>query len=306
MKRIFLFVLTNILIMATISIVLNVLGVRPYLTANGIDYQSLMIFCLVWGMGGAFISLLLSRWMAKMMMGVKVIDPQNPGEYAWLYNMVAQVSRAASLNAVPQVGIFENPMPNAFATGPSQNRALVAFSTGILQQMDREELEGVTAHEIAHIKNGDMVTMTLLQGIVNAFVMFFARIIAFAVSSSAKEESRPLINMLVTIVLEIALSFLGMIVVAWFSRQREFRADAGAGSMVGRGKMIAALEKLRRFQGAQFHGDASEEHASIAALQISGKSGGLMSLFATHPPLETRIAALQNRTLSSPNYSAAA
>lgn len=293
-KRVFLFLLTNIAVMVTISLVLNLLGVQPYLSSRGIDYKSLMIFCLVWGMGGAFISLAISRWIAKMAMGVKVIDPTNPGQFAGLVNMVSRLSQAAGLPKVPEVGVFESPSPNAFATGPTKSRALVAFSTGILEQMTPDEIEGVAGHEIAHIANGDMVTMTLIQGVVNAFVMFLARIIAFAVSQSVREESRRGVNFLVVIVLDILLSLLGSIVVAWFSRQREFRADAGSAKYAGREKMIAGLERLQRSYGIVKQGDSQP---SVAALMISGKAGGFMSLFATHPPLEDRIAALKGMTV---------
>ncbi len=288
MKRIFLFLLTNILVLVTISLVINLLGVRPYITEAGIDYQSLMIFCLIWGMGGSLISLALSRWMAKMMMGVKLIKPGQSPESDQIYNMVAGISKAAGLPRTPEVGIYESPEVNAFATGPSKSRALVAFSSGLLRSMNREQIEGVAAHEIAHIQNGDMITMTLIQGVVNAFVMFFARIIAFAVSQSVKEEQRHLVHFLVTIVLDIALGILGSILVCWFSRQREFRADAGSARYVGRDKMISALDFLGRMR--QF----PEQHASIATLKISGKRGsGWLSLFASHPPIEQRIKALE-------------
>ena len=288
LKRLFFFFLTNILVLVTISIVLNVLGVKPYITAQGIDYQSLMIFCLVWGMGGALISLAMSRFMAKMMLGVKVIDPNNPGQYRWLHDMVAQHARQAGLPNVPEVGVYSSPEANAFATGPMKSRSLVAFSSGILASMNADQLSGVAAHEISHIANGDMVTMTLLQGIMNAFVMFLSRIIAFAASQSVKEENRYVVNMLVTVVLEILLSILGMIVVFWFSRQREYRADAGAARLAGRERMISALELLGRARLLP------QQPASLATLKISGKTGGFMALFASHPPLEERIARLQS------------
>lgn len=288
LKRLFFFFLTNILVLLTISIVLNLLGVKPYITAQGISYESLMIFCLVWGMGGAFISLAMSRFMAKMMLGVKVIDPASPGEYRWLYDMVAQHAKQAGLPNVPEVGVYPSPEANAFATGPMKSRSLVAFSSGILNSMNTDQLSGVAAHEISHIANGDMVTMTLLQGIMNAFVMFLSRIIAFAVSQGVKEESRWMVNMLVTVVLEILLSMLGMIVIFWFSRQREYRADAGAARLAGRERMISALELLGRARLLP------QQQASLATLKISGKSRGFMALFASHPPLEERIARLQS------------
>ena len=278
--------------MVTISIMMNLLGVRPYLSRSGIDYNSLMVFCLIWGMGGSFISLAMSRFSAKMMMGVKVISPENPGAHAELLNMVTQLARAAGLPKTPEVGIYESGEVNAFATGPTKSRALVAFSSGLLRTMSRSEIEGVAAHEIAHVANGDMVTMTLIQGVVNAFVMFFARVIAFAVSRSVREESEALVRFLVTITLDILLGILGSMVVAWFSRQREFRADAGGAQYAGRGDMIGALTALQRLHGrAEVEGEA--QHASLAAFKISSvPKGGFMALFRTHPPLEERIARL--------------
>lgn len=289
LKRIFLFLLTNILIVVTLSIVLNLLGVQPYLRQGGIDFGSLAVFCLVWGMGGSFISLQLSRWMAKMAMGVRVIDPNNAGAYADIVQMVHNTARVAQLPAMPEVGIYESPELNAFATGPSQRRSLVALSTGLLQRMNREEVEGVIAHELAHIKNGDMVTMTLLQGIVNAFVMFLARVIGFFVSQSVKEESRHMVNFLVVTVLQIGISILGMIVVMSFSRHREFKADAGAAKFVGSHKMIAGLQALQRYYEKI---PVDEGAPSLATMKISG-SKGWFSLFSSHPALEERIQALQ-------------
>ncbi|MBN8549161.1 MAG: protease HtpX, partial [Deltaproteobacteria bacterium] len=272
----------------------SVLGVRPYMNANGIDYEQLFFFCLVWGFGGAFISLALSRISAKWMMGVKLIDPQRPGDAQWVYNMVEQIAKTAGLPRTPEVGIYESPDSNAFATGPTKNRALVAFSSGILRNMSREEIEGVAAHEVAHIANGDMVTMTLLQGVVNAFVMFFARIIAFAISQSVREESRRMVNFLVVVVLDILFGILGMLVVAWFSRQREFRADAGSAKYVGKSKMIGALKAL----GRRMPTPADMAQApSLSAMKISGpaeKPHSLRLLMATHPPLEERIKALES------------
>lgn len=283
MKRIILFILTNLLVIVTISIVTSILGVNHYVTAQGLDYSALLGFCLVWGMGGAFISLGISRWSAKTMMGVSVIDRNSP-ELAWVYTMVEQLSHKAGLPSVPEVGIWNSDEVNAFATGPSKRRSLVAFSTGLLRSMDRNEIEGVAAHEIAHIANGDMVTMTLLQGVINAFVMFFARAIAWAVSQNAKEENRRLYAMLITIGLEIAFGVLGMVVVAAFSRYREFRADRGGAYYAGKGDMIAALQRL------QANSKRYEHQPAFAVLKISS---GARSWFSTHPPLEARIKALQ-------------
>jgi heat shock protein HtpX len=288
-KRIFLFMAVNVLILTTLTITLNLLGVRPYLTNSGIDLRALLMFCLVWGMGGAFISLALSRVMAKWMMGVKVIDPsQARGDAAELVAMVHRLAAAAGLPAMPEVGVYDSPEVNAFATGPTKSRALVAVSTGILSSMGRAELEGVLGHEISHVANGDMVTMTLIQGIVNAFVMFLARVIGFFVSLQVKRENQRWVNMLVVIVLQILLSLLGMMVVAFFSRSREYRADAGSARLSGREKMISALESLQRSCEP-----LDSRGQSLATLKISGRSGGFLALMSTHPPLAARIAALK-------------
>jgi heat shock protein HtpX len=288
-KRIMLFMLVNLLVILTISIVVSVLGVGQYMGPMGLNYSALFIFCLVWGMGGAFISLLISRFMAKMMLGVKTIDPgtTNPEE-RWLMDTVYRLARQAHLSKMPEVGWYDSEEVNAFATGPSRNRALVAVSSGLLRGMSREHVEGVLGHEITHVSNGDMVTMTLIQGVVNAVVMFMARVIAFFVSQSVRQESRAMVNFLVIIVLQIALSLLGMMVVAWFSRQREFRADAGGAVLAGRQKMIGALEALKRTTEL-----VDTRQQSLATLKIASKPGGFFSLFATHPPLDVRIDTLR-------------
>lgn len=292
-KRIFFFVLTNILIIVTLSIVTQLLGVQPYLRGTGIDITSLAIFCLIWGMGGAFISLLLSKFMVKMMMGVKVISPSDP-RYGWLAQKVHSIARKAGITKMPEVGIYQSEELNAFATGPTKNNSLVAVSTGLLERMDDRALEGVLGHEVAHIANGDMVTMTLLQGVVNAFVMFFARVIALVVASSIKDDDvRHAIRFFLVIVLEILLSFLGMLVVAWFSRYREYRADEGGAKLTTRSSMISALQTLRDFYEIK---DPSTPE-SVNTLKISGKAGGLLALFSTHPPLEDRIKRLQTINL---------
>lgn len=292
-KRILLFLGTNLLILATISIVLNLLGVAPYLSEQGINYQSLMIFCLIWGMGGAFISLMLSKTSAKWMLKVETVDPDKAGELSWLVDAVAQISRTAGLRAVPEIGIYNSPEVNAFATGPSQRNSLVAFSTGLLQRMSRDEILGVAAHEVAHIKNGDMVTMTLLQGVMNAVVMFLARIIAFFGSQLVKDEGAQMgIRIVATIALDILLGILGSIVVMWFSRHREFRADSGAADLVGREKMIAALEAIKR--GLGIHDpDATQEALATLKISQSGELSPLQRLFRSHPDLDDRIAALK-------------
>jgi heat shock protein HtpX len=282
----------NLLILVTISIFTSVFGIGHYITAAGLNLKALAIFCLMYGMIASTISLLLSRFMAKMMMGVRVIDP-NTHEPASrdLVARVHRLARGAGISTMPQVGIYDSPEVNAFATGPTKNRALVAVSTGLLQKMSAEEVDGVLGHEVAHIQNGDMVTMTLIQGVVNAFVMFFARVIAFFASNFVREELRYIVNFAITIVLEIFLSFLGMMVVAYFSRLREFRADRGGATLAGRANMINALQALQRSVAIQ---DPNHAPASLATMKISGSRGGLMALFSTHPPLEERIARLSN------------
>jgi len=291
-KRIFLFVLTNILVMVSVSIILSVFGIGNYLTASGIDYKALMIFCLVWGFVGSGISLLLSKFMAKTMMGVQIVDDRS--QYGEIVRKVHQLARSAGLEKMPEVGIYQSPEVNAFATGPSKNNSLVAVSTGLLQQMNTEEVEGVLAHEIAHVANGDMVTMALIQGVVNAFVMFFARIAAFAlqnIMSGDRDDDRPQTSgfayHISVMVFEIVFSFLGMFVIAYFSRLREFRADKGGAQFAGRNKMVAALKRLQ--QKMDYIDDSKD---SIKAFKISSKKG-LMSFLSTHPSLEDRIAALE-------------
>jgi heat shock protein HtpX len=295
-KRIALFMAVNALVIFTISIVLNVLGVKPYLTANGLNYESLLAFCLIWGMGGAFISLALSRIMAKWMMGVKVIPPDTQdSDLRDLVQMVHELSRAANLPVMPEVGVYDSPEVNAFATGPSKSRSLVAVSTGLLQRMKRNEVKGVLGHEVAHIANGDMVTMTLIQGIVNAFVMFLARVIAYALTmargqdSDERQEGTPMSYYLVQFALEMVFMVLGSMVVAWFSRYREYRADSGGARLAGRGNMIQALEGLKR----TFDDVDPNTGPAIQALKISSRPGGIMRFFSTHPPLEERIERLQ-------------
>ena len=295
-KRVFLFLAVNVLVVATISIVLSALGVRPYLTARGLDLGSLAIFCLVWGFGGASISLGLSRVMAKWGMGVKLIDPGTPDPSAQeLVSTVHRLAQAAGLRTMPQVGIYDSDEVNAFATGPTKNRSLVAVSTGLLRRLRRDEVEGVLGHEIAHVANGDMVTMTLVQGVVNAFTMFLARVLAFFVAQLFRRDEEGggvshLVYFIATLVFDIAFSILGSIVVAWFSRLREFRADAGGAQLAGRDRMVGALEALQRTYGIV---DPADSQAAVQTLKISGHPRGLMKFFSTHPPLETRIARLK-------------
>lgn len=292
-KNIALMMIVNIGIVITLSIVLQLLGVGHYMEAQGINYQALAVFCLVWGMGGAFISLLLSKVMVKWMMGVKVIEePQNSSnpEVRRLYSALSKSAERAGLEKVPELGIYESSEMNAFATGPSRNNSLVAVSTGLLNSMNDSELEGVIGHEVAHIANGDMITMTLLQGVVNALIMFVARIIAFAVASRAeKDSSRHMIHFVTVIACELLLGILGMMVVSWFSRRREFRADAGSAQFVGREKMISALQALQN--KSRFVDNA---HPQMQAFKInSGSKSSFLRLFMSHPPLEDRIAALR-------------
>lgn len=290
-KRVFLFLLTNLLVVVTIGVLLNVLGVRPWLDAQGIQYGPLLVFCLVWGMVGALISLAMSRWMAVRAMGVHVIDPEsaNPAERQ-LLQRVGMLAQGAGI-PMPQVGYFQADAINAFATGPTQSRSLVAVTTGLLRKMDDDEIDGVLGHEIAHIANGDMVTMALLQGVVNAFVMFLARAIGFALMRRDGDQGSSVGfgGYALIFVLEIVFMFLGSFVIAWFSRQREFRADAGSARVGGTGKMIAALERLRRDVEAL---DAEPIPENVRAMMISDRHG-IARLLATHPPLEQRIARLQ-------------
>ncbi len=291
-KRIFLFALTNILVMVSVSLVLSFFGIGNYLTAQGIDYTALMAFCLVWGFVGSGISLLLSKFMAKSMMGVEIVDER--GQYADLVRKVHVMAKQAGIEKMPEVGVYHSPEVNAFATGPSKNNALVAVSTGLLQQMNTDEVEGVLAHEVAHVANGDMVTMALIQGVVNAFVMFFARIAAFALQnamSGDRDDDRPANTgwayHISVMVFEIIFSFLGMFVVAYFSRLREFRADKGGAQYAGKSKMVAALKRLQ--QKIDFLDDSQD---AVKTLKISSKKG-LMNFLSTHPSLEDRIAALE-------------
>lgn len=289
-KRIFLFVVTNIVIVLTISIVLSILGFDRYVERSGLNLGSLAVFCFIWGMGGAFISLQMSRWIAKRSTGMRLVDGATGSPDAdWLYRTVQHLTQQAGL-PMPEVGIYESPEMNAFATGPSSSRSLVAVSSGLFRGMRQEEIEGVLAHEVTHIANGDMVTMTLLQGVLNAFVMFFARVIAFAVARGDRDDNRGgsyMMQYLLVMVLQIVLGILASIVVAWFSRQREFRADRGGASLAGRNRMIAAL---RRLQANEQLVDASQP--ALATLKING-TRSWATLFASHPPLEIRIAALE-------------
>ncbi|WP_101048101.1 protease HtpX [Macromonas nakdongensis] len=287
MKRIILLVLTNLAVMAVLLITTRILGVDRFLTANGLNLTALAGFSLIVGFGGAFISLLISKPMAKFSTGAQVIDQPRNADEAWIVQTVQKFADKAGIG-MPEVAIFEGD-PNAFATGAFKNSALVAVSTGLLRNMTREEVEAVIGHEVAHIANGDMVTMTLIQGVMNTFVVFLSRVIGYAVDSFLRkgdsENSGPGLGyMVTTIVMDIVLGFLAAIIVAWFSRQREFRADAGAAALMGRKQpMINALARL----GGVHPGELPK---SMAAMGIAG---GLGKLFSTHPPIEERIQALQ-------------
>lgn len=288
-KRVSLFVLTNILVIATISIVSSLifsfLGIDP--TAGNLP--GLLLLCVIWGMGGSLISLLISKFMAKHAYGVKIIDPNTMDmNQRQIVQMVHGLATKAGLHKMPEVGIYDSPEINAFATGPSRNNSLVALSTGLLNRMNREEVEGVIGHEVAHVANGDMVTMTLIQGVVNAFVMFFSRIIARVIASQVDEKIQHTVMFALTILFDIAFTILGSLLVNYFSRQREFRADYGGAKYAGRDKMIAGLRKLQ----AQFPSIAPDDHA-MAALRISNKSVGVRALFSTHPSLDERIRRLE-------------
>ena len=288
-KRIFLFVLTNLAIVATLTIVVSILGVNQGITADGINVGALAVFCFIYGMGGAFISLLISRWMAKRATGVQLVNGRTGNaDLDWLYETVGRLTRQANL-PMPEVGVYDSPEVNAFATGPSKSRSLVAVSSGLMRGMRREEIEGVLGHEVAHIANGDMVTMTLLQGVVNAFVMFAARIVAHVMtrSSDGRQGNGGGMYFLIVIVLQIVFGILGSIVVSWFSRQREFRADYGGATLAGKADMLAALRRLQANREL-----VDPRHEALATMKING-TGRWMMLFSTHPPLETRIAVLE-------------
>ena len=289
MKRIFLFLATNMAIVLVLSVTMRLLGVEPYLNANGLNLTSLLIFAAVMGFGGSFISLAISKWSAKKAMGVRVIEtPANSTEF-WLMETVRTYSAKSGIK-MPEVGVFDTPEVNAFATGMSKNSSLVAVSSGLLQQMSRSEAEAVIGHEIAHVANGDMVTLALIQGVVNTFVMFLSRVIGLLVDRVVfkTERGHGPAFFVTMIVAELVLGILASIIVMWFSRQREFRADRGGAALAGRPHMIAALERLNSLHPAPLP-------EKMAAFGISGGGGGgIKRLFMTHPPLAERIAALRN------------
>jgi heat shock protein HtpX len=289
MKRVLLFLATNLAIVVVLSVVARLLGVDQWLAAQGGSLAGLLVFAALFGFGGSFISLAISKWMAKRTMGVHVIEqPSNQAE-AWLVDTVRRQAQAAGIG-MPEVGIFDSPAPNAFATGMRRDDALVAVSTGLLRTMRREEVEAVLAHEVSHVANGDMVTLALIQGVVNTFVIFLARVIGGIVDRALfrSEDGRGPSYFITVIVTELVLGVLASMIVFWFSRQREFRADRGGARLAGTGSMIAALERLKAAHDQPLPG------GQLAAFGISGHVGaGLKRLFMTHPPLDERIAALR-------------
>ena len=292
MKRVFYFLITNLAIVLVLSITMRLLGVEPFLNANGLNLNSLLIFASVMGFGGAFISLAISKWSAKQMSGAVTIEnPKTPDEI-WLMDTVKKQSQKVGIQ-MPEVAIFDSPVVNAFATGMSRNSSLVAVSSGLLNMMTKDEAEAVIGHEMSHVANGDMVTLTLIQGVVNTFVLFFSRVIGYTVDKvifKTREGTGPAF-FITMIISELLLGVLASIVVMWFSRQREYRADFGGGQLAGKQKMIAALKRLK----TQYESSALPK--SIAALGISGEQGiGLKELFSTHPSLDDRIARLQQST----------
>ncbi len=288
MKRILLFVVTNLAVMLVLGIAANLLGVNRFLTANGLNLGQLLGFALLMGFGGAIISLLMSKPIAKWSTGAQIINDSQDPTHRWIVGSVQGFAQKAGIG-MPEVAIFEGE-PNAFATGAFKNSALVAVSTGLLQSMNREEVEAVIGHEVAHIANGDMVTMTLIQGVMNTFVVFLSRVIGYFVDRVLLKNDRDGVGIgyiVTTIVLDIVLGVLASIIVAWFSRQREYRADAGAAQLMGRKQpMINALARLGGL-------DPGELPKSVQAMGISGKPSGFMALFSTHPPIQDRIRALQ-------------
>lgn len=300
MKRVMLFVLTNILVIAAVSFLIQLLGLKPYLDHNGIDYMSLLIFCGLFGFVGSFISLQISRWSAKRAMNIQLIDPEKPGSSGEreIVDMVRSLCTRNGLRALPEIGIYESPELNAFATGPSADRSLLAISSGLIARMDKNALDAVVGHEVAHIANGDMVTMTLVQGVVNTFVMFLSRVLAFFIENAMRgnrDDRRGgglgfwgqymLIQFLQTV-----LMLLASPLIYFYSRRREYAADASSAKTTGRENMIAALQTLKKYTDVQ-----DNRAPSLSTFKINGRGSGLVALlYASHPPLDARIEALRN------------
>ncbi|NNM58308.1 MAG: protease HtpX [Legionellales bacterium] len=299
-KRVLMFVITNIAVLLIFSIIMRLFNIGPMLSQHGLNYTALLIYSAVFGFLGSFVSLFLSKMMAKMTMGVQIVErSQASGDAAWVISTVENLANNVGIR-MPEVGIYDSPEPNAFATGWNRNNALVAVSTGLLRAMSRDEIEAVLGHEISHVANGDMVTLTLIQGILNTFVLFFARVAAFFVSQalSRDENNQPgflnnMVFFLVEIAFQIVFGILASIIVMWFSRFREYRADAGSAKLLGSSKMIQALRRLQQMQDTP----PDNRAPSFEAMKIAGhKRSGFLALLASHPPLEDRIKALENRT----------
>jgi heat shock protein HtpX len=290
MKRIFFFIATNLAVLLVLTIVARVLGIDSYLAAHGQSLQGLLLWAALFGFGGAFISLAMSKMQAKMFMGVRVIGQSGDPTEQWLLSVIQHHAQRVGVG-MPEVGIFNSPEPNAFATGMSRNSALVAVSTGLLQRMNRQEIEAVLGHEMTHVANGDMVTLTLIQGVVNTFVLFLARVVGNLIDRAVfrSDDGRGIASLLTFYVLQIAFGILATPIVMWFSRYREFRADRGGAQLAGTGNMIAALEELKRVHEPL-------PARQFAAFGIAGGDlgGGLRRLFMSHPPLDERIAALRS------------
>lgn len=306
MKRIILFLIVNIIVMvvgsAAITLIMHFFGLDPVMTQYGLNYQTLMVICLVWGMGGAFVSLFLSKWMAKRMMGVQIVTATGP--YAGIVQKIHTMASRAGIEKMPEVGIYESPEINAFATGATKNSSMVAVSTGLLERMNESEVEGVLGHEIAHIANGDMVTMTLIQGVVNAFVMFLARVATYLIDQAMRDDKgRGGLGFIAYFILHnlfhVIFGIMAAPIVYWFSRWREYRADAGGARLAGKDKMIMALEALQRnypvLQEVEAHSH-NQNSGEFRAMQISSPKKW-SEMFSTHPSLEKRIQALKNTTL---------
>jgi heat shock protein HtpX len=292
LKRFGIFGLVNIAVIALISMVVHFTEMDKQLHIFGVSYSKMLLFCLCWGLGGSFISLLVSKLTAKISMGVVLVDKNE--NYKYLVDMVHDLSKKAGIEKMPEVGVYESNDINAFATGPSKNNSLVAVSTGLINSMTRDEIEGVLAHEVAHIANGDMVTMALIQGVMNAFVMFFARVVAQLVLNQIKGNSRiggiisTFLYLAIVLVLQVAFGLLANVVINWFSRQREYRADAGSAELSSKQKMIMALRRLESIPTVE-----STNNKAIACMQITSKQK-FLSFFSTHPLLSDRIKELQN------------
>ena len=296
MKRIFFFIITNIAILLVLSIFLSLLGFTGILQSNGIDldYNSLMLFSLVFGMGGSFISLYMSKWMAKSLAGVKVIKSANNQFESWYVQIVERQSETLGIK-VPEIGIFNSPSPNAFATGSSKNNSLIALSTGLIESMNKDEIEAVIGHEMSHVANGDMVTLSLIQGIINAFVIFFSRVIGHFVDRVILKNERGYgIGYFFTVIFaQVILGILASTIVCWFSRRREFRADFGGAQLTSKEAMISSLRTLEKMSAAKL-----PDQMLAFGISNQGNSQTLRKLFSTHPPIKERILALENTNFS--------